>query len=73
MGLLDIDTVLADPELSPWLETALRTALNRDPVDAAADAAVLLAVLDRRLAESLRTELDEDFVVARPRRNSAAA
>ena len=73
MGLLDIDAVLSDPELSPWLEAALRTAFNRDPVDAAADAAVLLAVLDRRLAESLRSELDEDSVVRTPRRNSAAA
>lgn len=73
MGAIDIEAVLADPDRSPWLDSALRTALARDPVDAAADAALLLAVLDRRLAESLRAEIDADAVPTIPRADSAAA
>ena len=73
MGAFDIEAVLADPNRSPWLDTALRTALLRDPIDAAADAALLLAVLDRRLMESLRAEVDADAASAIPRADSAAA
>lgn len=73
MGATDIEAVLADPDRSPWLDTALRAALVRDPIDAAADAALLLAVLDRRLAESLRAEVDEDSAALLPCADSAAA
>ncbi len=44
-----IEEVLRDPAASLWLKAALRTALERDPVDAANDAEVLLRLLDARL------------------------
>jgi hypothetical protein len=51
-----IDEVLADPAASHWLKTALRSALHRDPVDAANDSEILARLLkelcDRILSES---------------------
>ena len=44
-----IEGVLADPAASVWLKNALRSALERDPVDAANDAEMLLRLLDDRL------------------------
>ena len=41
--------VLADASASDWLKVALRTALQRDPVDAAHDAEMLVAVLEANL------------------------
>lgn len=41
-----IDEILADPAASFWLKAALRSALSRDPVDAANDADVLSQVLN---------------------------
>jgi hypothetical protein len=49
-----IDAVMADSSASTWLKTALRDALERDPVDALNDALVLAGVLEDRL----RTALD---------------
>ncbi len=46
--LPQIDEVLRDPAASFWLKDALRSALERDPVDAANDAMVLARLLDRR-------------------------
>jgi hypothetical protein len=43
-----IDEILADPAASFWLKAALRSALFRDPVDAANDADVLARVLNDR-------------------------
>jgi hypothetical protein len=43
-----IERVLRDPAASFWLKEALRTALARDPVDAANDAEVLARLLDGR-------------------------
>lgn len=43
-----IEEVLRDPSASFWLKAALRSALARDPVDAANDAEVLVRLLDRR-------------------------
>jgi hypothetical protein len=43
-----IDDVLRDPAASFWLKDSLRSALSRDPVDAANDAEVLAQQLDRR-------------------------
>ena len=40
-----IEAVLADPSCSRWLATALRSALTRDPVDAANDAHFLANIL----------------------------
>lgn len=42
------EDILASPEASFWLIAALRGALARDPVDAAADAAWLAKVLGAR-------------------------
>ena len=41
-----IDEILADPAASVWLKAALRSALSRDPVDAANDADVLARLLN---------------------------
>jgi hypothetical protein len=46
--------ILADPAASDWLKSALRSATERDPVDALNDALVLAATLEDRL----RSELD---------------
>ena len=43
-----IDDVLADPAASYWLKTALCSALNRDPVDAAHDSEILARLLEDR-------------------------
>jgi hypothetical protein len=48
-----IDEVLADPAASSWLKTALRSALCRDPVDAAHDAEILALVLEERCDQIL--------------------
>lgn len=40
-----------DPALSHWFRRALIDSLNRDPVDAAADAGLLALVLDKRASE----------------------
>lgn len=51
---LEIEQVLADPAASFWLKEALSSALERDPVDAANDAAVLAQLLDQKCQEILR-------------------
>jgi hypothetical protein len=48
------EAILADPEASEWLKSALQSAARRDPIDALNDALVLAATLEERL----RTELD---------------
>ena len=45
--------ILADPAASRWLRDALRSALVRDPVDAANEAEVLARVLADRVAEAM--------------------
>lgn len=44
----EIRQLLGDPGLSDWFKRALRSALERDPVDAANEADLLAVVLDRR-------------------------
>ena len=44
----EIRELLADPGLSDWFKQALSSSLKRDSVDAANDAELLSAVLDRR-------------------------
>jgi hypothetical protein len=44
----EIEQVLSDPAASYWLKFALRSALERDPVDAANDAEVLACLLEKR-------------------------
>ena len=46
--------ILADPLASEWLKWALKSAAERDPIDALNDALVLAATLEDRL----RNELD---------------
>jgi len=52
---LDIEHIADDPAASLWLKNALRSALIRDPVDAANDAELLAQVLDQRCRKILRT------------------
>lgn len=44
----DMEQVLSDPSTSYWLRDALRSAMVRDPVDAARDALALARLLDDR-------------------------
>jgi hypothetical protein len=46
---LEGEEILEDPSASDWLKVALRSALERDPVDALNDALVLAATLEERL------------------------
>lgn len=43
------EEILDDPSASDWLKGALRSALERDPVDALNDALLLAATLEERL------------------------
>lgn len=46
-----IEEVLNDPTMSDWLKWALRSALNRDPLDVTNDAEILFMILAQRLNE----------------------
>jgi hypothetical protein len=46
--------ILADPQASEWLKWAVKSASERDPIDALNDALILAATLEARL----RRELD---------------
>ena len=48
--------VLNDPHTSDWLRNALRSALERDPVDVANDAEYLRNILTQRLERLARGE-----------------
>jgi hypothetical protein len=48
-----IDAMMADSSVSTWLKTALRDALERDPVDALNDALALAGILEDRLRITL--------------------
>jgi hypothetical protein len=56
---LAIEEVMADQSASEWLKTALRAALERDPVDALNDSLALAGILEDRLRNVL--DLDEPF------------
>jgi hypothetical protein len=47
------EEILDDPSASDWLKGALRSAIERDPVDALNDALVLAATLEERLRAAL--------------------
>ena len=51
--LPSIDEVLADPAASSWLKTGLRSALCRDPVEAAHDSEILAQLLGKRCDQIL--------------------
>jgi hypothetical protein len=46
---IEADEVFADPSASSWLKEALKSALERDPVDALNDALALAGALEARL------------------------
>jgi len=48
------EQVMLDQSSSEWLKTALRAALERDPVDALSDALLLAELLEDRLREALQ-------------------
>jgi hypothetical protein len=54
-----VEEVMSDESASDWLKAALRTALERDPVDALNDALALAAALEARLRSVLGLE-EED-------------
>lgn len=56
--LPSIAELLVDPTASVWLKLALRSALCRDPVDAAHDSQVLARVLARRCDDILSGPAD---------------
>ena len=45
------DRLISEPDCSAWLRGAIVRALGRDPVDAVADAEILLSILSARLEE----------------------
>ena len=47
------EDIMNDPAASFWIKHALRSALDRDPVDAANDAEVLARVLSSRMRRLL--------------------
>lgn len=51
------EEILSSAAASVWLQSALRAALLRDPVDAAADAALLARVLGSRADAVLALDL----------------
>jgi hypothetical protein len=55
---MNIQSTIKDPAASDWLKTALRSALTRDPLDAANDAAALSLLLSRRSGDVLSAELN---------------
>ena len=54
-----VEEVISDESASDWLKAALRTALERDPVDALNDALALAAALEGRLRSVLGLEEEE--------------
>lgn len=65
----EIREILRDPSLSDWLRTAMLSALDRDPVDAAKDAGLLALVLDRRAGEIAAQTMAEWTVLKAKRGN----
>jgi len=57
--LPSIEEVLRDPSASFWLKAALRSALSRDPVDAANDAEVLARVLEHRCRDTMGAPVED--------------
>jgi hypothetical protein len=53
------DDILEDKAASYWLKNALRSALERDPVDAVADAEILAAALKAHLEKILNLDIKE--------------
>ncbi len=62
----EIRQILNGPGVSKWMRVALSTALTRDPVDAANDAAMVALVLERR-AQEIAAQTMADLAVRRAR------
>ncbi len=58
IGAPIVQEILADEAASPWILSALTSALERDPVDALNDALALAAALDANLRITLGLEED---------------
>lgn len=54
------EDIMHDPAASFWIKQAPRSALDRDPVDAATDAKVLARVLEARMQRLLRGSLPSE-------------
>ena len=52
-----IESALADPAVRSWTKSALRQARDRDPVDAASDAALVARLLGDR-ADAMLADLE---------------
>jgi hypothetical protein len=57
-----IDDVLNDPTISDWLKWALRSALNRDPLDVTNDAEILFLILSQRLGELFAEHAPQNLI-----------
>lgn len=49
--MVTIESALTDPTLSYWFKDVLRSALKRDPVDAATELELLASLLNQRCDE----------------------
>jgi hypothetical protein len=54
---IDYEELLKNPATSYWLISALKSALERDPVDACADAELLFFILSQRVHKSFHEHL----------------
>ena len=54
---MTLNEILADPSISYWLKDALKTAYERDPVDALHDAHWLLKMLGERYTQVVNRDL----------------
>lgn len=56
---MSANDILNRQDASYWLKNAIKTALQRDPVDAVNDAEILVQVLRRRCDTVLRSALNQ--------------
>jgi hypothetical protein len=54
---MTLKEILADPGISSWLKDAIKTAYERDPIDAMHDARRLLKMLGERYTKTVNREL----------------
>jgi hypothetical protein len=54
---MNLKEILADPTISFWLKDAIKTAYERDPVDALLDARWLLKMLGDRYTQIVNRDL----------------
>ena len=57
LGSMILKEILADPTISFWLKDAIKTAYERDPVDALRDARWLLKMLGDRYTQIVNRDL----------------